>query len=114
MGRHMHEGAIRRRRADGRLRAWARVSHLREYRTARRYEIGPAASDAPWYPDRNGGRNRQRILAGQDGHALIREVAGYENVLPNASRYGGEVRTNRGGPRRLGRTRGPEPGQVPA
>ena len=31
------------------------ISHLREYRTARRYEIGPAASDAPWYPDRNGG-----------------------------------------------------------
>ena len=57
---HMLSRSVWWRRADGRLRARARISHLREHRTARRYEIGPAAGyDAPWYPDRTGGRNRQ-------------------------------------------------------
>ena len=46
------------------------------------------------------GRNRQRIrvhLAGQDGHALIREVAGDENVLSQSRGDGREIRADRRG-----------------
>ena len=72
------------------LYARSRHSNLREYRAACWHEIDGPLQGAPSVSQkRNGGRNRQRIrvhLAGQDGHALIREVAGDENVLPNRQR----------------------------